>query len=131
MQRYAQQAGQAVTLCRVLRDTGRDLSLGRLRLPADALQRHQLTPASLQARPLPPKAGQLMHELLETAQARLDTASRQAPPAKSMAARFIRTQIALHTTLLKELLRHPESVFTEHTTLTPLRKLWIAWRQKK
>lgn len=108
--------GAAARFVEVLRDLGADLRHSRCRLPRAELACATLT------------ADRLLHADSRAALAplisRLATGARIDGSHAGPAGRWH----ALRRALLDEVARDPAAVLDAHVALTPLRKLWIAWR---
>jgi phytoene synthase len=125
---YARQLGQALQLVNILRDVGEDARRGRIYLPLEDMQRFGVTAADLLQAHYADGFEALMHfeagrarELYRDALARLPAADRRAQrPGLVMG--------AIYFSLLDELERSRFQVLHQRIALTPVRKLWIAWR---
>jgi phytoene synthase len=125
---YARRLGQALQLVNILRDVGEDARRGRVYLPLDDLQRFDVKVADVLAAryvggfvPLMKFEAQRARGLYRDALAALPEADRRAQrPGLIMG--------ALYLALLDELERTDFRVLHQRIALTPLRKLWIAWR---
>ncbi len=125
---YAEELGLALQLTNILRDVGEDARLGRIYLPLDELARFGVAPEELlQARP-----GERFVELMRFQAARARERYRRAfallEHAEVRAQRPGLVMAAIYLRLLDEIERDGFRVLTHRTSLTPLRKLWIAWR---
>ena len=129
---YAHTLGQALQLTNILRDVGEDARRGRIYLPLDELQRFDVKAHEILKRDPPwgysDRFSQLMHfqalrarELYEKAFALLPKDDRPAQKPGLMMGYIYRE-------LLAELERQKFQVLHQRTSLTPLRKLWIALR---
>jgi len=125
---YAESLGIAFQLTNIIRDVGEDARRGRVYLPQDELARFGLTPEDILER----KGGlpfvKLMRFQSERAQSYYDLAFSKLAPAdrRSQRAGFI--MAAIYRTLLDEIQRDDFQVLEQRVTLTPMRKLWIAWK---
>ena len=125
---YAEALGIAFQLTNIIRDVGEDARRGRVYLPQDELARFGLTPEDILER----KGGlpfvKLMRFQSERAQSYYDLAFSKLAPAdrRSQRAGFI--MAAIYRTLLDEIQRDDFQVLEQRVTLTPMRKLWIAWK---
>jgi phytoene synthase len=125
---YARRLGQALQLVNILRDVGEDARRGRVYLPLGDLQRFEVKVADVLAAryvagfvPLMKFEAQRARSLYRDALAALPEADRRAQrPGLIMG--------ALYLALLDELERTDFRVLHQRIALTPLRKLWIAWR---
>jgi len=129
---YAHRLGLAMQLTNIIRDVGDDARRGRIYLPVNELQRFEVKAAELLARAAPygysERFTALMkfqadraHSLYEEAFALLPEADRVAQKPGLMMANIYRT-------LLREIEAGGFQVLHQRTSLTPLRKLWIAAR---
>ena len=125
---YAADLGMAFQLTNIIRDVGEDARRGRIYLPLDELQRFGVSEADiLQARE---SEGfrRLMEFQIERALGYYRQAFSELPPADRLAQRAGIIMAAIYQNLLDEIRRDGSRVLTRRTSLTPLRKLWIAWK---
>jgi phytoene synthase len=124
---YAHELGIAFQLTNIVRDVGEDARRGRIYLPVDELARFNV-PADdiLQARETPAFI-QLMRFQVERAQAAYTRAFSLLPAADRKAQRAGLMMAAIYRALLDEISADGCRVLTRRTSLTPLRKLWLAW----
>ena len=125
---YARDLGIAFQLTNVIRDVGEDARKNRIYLPMDDLKRFNV-PASdiLQSR----ESAQfraLMAFQAERARGYYDRAMAALPPEDRRAQRSGLIMAAIYRSLLREIERDGFRVLTQKTSLTPLRKLYIAWK---
>ena len=129
---YAHRLGLAMQLTNIIRDVGDDARRGRIYLPVDELQRFDVKAQEILARQAPwgysERFTALMrfqaeraHRLYDEALALLPEADRRAQKPGLMMANIYRT-------LLREIEGQGFQVLHQRTSLTPLRKLWIATR---
>jgi phytoene synthase len=129
---YAHRLGLAMQLTNIIRDVGDDARRGRIYLPLNELQRFDVKAHELLQREAPwgysERFTALMqfqahraHVLYDEALAILPAADRQAQKPGLMMANIYRT-------LLREIETQRFQVLHQRTSLTPLRKLWIATR---
>lgn len=125
---YARDLGIAFQLTNIVRDVGEDARRGRIYLPQEDLAKFGVTPSSLAAG----KADDAFRALMqfETARARswYDRAFTALDPGDRRAQRPGLIMAAIYRTLLDEIERDGYRVLDRRITLTPLRKLWIAWK---
>ena len=125
---YARDLGIAFQLTNIVRDVGEDARRGRIYLPQDDLARHGVTAASV----LQCQNGTAFRALMadEVARARdwYDRAFASLPPEDRAAQRPGLIMAAIYRTLLDEIVRDGYRVLEHRVALTPLRKLWIAWK---
>ncbi len=125
--RYAEELGTAFQLTNILRDVREDAERGRIYLPLDELLEHRLNPHEL----LNTRATDRLHDLLRFQAQRARRYYRRAishlPPADRYAQRSGLIMAAIYQTLLDEIEADGFRVMQRRLSLTPLRKLWIAW----
>ena len=125
---YAAKLGLAFQLTNIIRDVGEDARKGRIYLPVDELKRFAVPAAdilngrdSAQFRALMSFQAERAHQVYDEAMDLLPAADRKAQrPGLIMA--------AIYRTLLREIESENFQVLQQRIALTPLRKLWIAWR---
>ena len=125
---YAKALGTAFQLTNIIRDVGEDARKNRIYLPMEDLKAHQV-PASdiLQSRETE-AFGRLMRFEAERAKQHYAQAMQALPAADRRAQRPGLIMAAIYRALLAEIEREGFQVLTRRTSLTPLRKLWIAWK---
>jgi phytoene synthase len=119
----ARNAGAWCEQVRRIRDAGLLLRRGRDVLPLDRLEAAGLTPEGLASRRQRHRLPELLRPLAED----LRAASPDPDPAGALP-RALRIQLRIHRTLLDELAASGFDVTDQRIGLTPLRKLWLAWR---
>jgi phytoene synthase len=125
---YAEALGIAFQLTNIIRDVGEDARRGRVYLPADELARFGLTPEDILARRESEGFRKLMQLQAERARSYYDLAFSRLPPQDRRSQRAGLIMAAIYGTLLDEIRRDDFRVLDQRIALTPLRKLWIAWR---
>ena len=125
---FAGRLGLALQLINVIRDVGDDARRGRIYLPVDELQRFGVRAADLLAGRQVDGFVPLMRFQAERARATYREALELLPPADRRAQRPGLIMGAIYATLLDEIERENFQVLHQRVALTPLRKLWIAWR---
>jgi phytoene synthase len=125
---YAKHLGIAFQLTNIIRDVGEDARKNRVYLPVADLQRFGV-PATdiLQARETPAFRSLMKFEA-DRARGFYDSAMCALPAADRRAQRPGLIMAAIYRALLDEIQRDGFRVLTQRTSLTPLRKFWIAWR---
>jgi phytoene synthase len=125
---YAEKLGLAFQLTNIIRDVGEDARRGRIYLPISELQEYQVTAAEvLQARHSE-RFEALMQFQTQRAQSLYDEALAALPGADRRAQRPGLIMAAIYRTLLDEIQRDGFRVLQHKVSLTPLRKLWLAWK---
>ncbi len=128
--RYAHTLGQAFQMTNIIRDVGEDAMRGRIYLPIDELQRFEVKAQELMQRQYSERFSALMkfqaaraHALYDEALALLpETDRRSQKPGLMMA--------SIYRTLLREIEASDFQVLHQRIALTPLRKLWLAWKMQ-
>ncbi|MBN8519584.1 MAG: presqualene diphosphate synthase HpnD [Candidatus Accumulibacter sp.] len=127
-QKYAHDLGIAFQLTNIIRDVGEDARMGRIYLPIEDLQRFGVTAADILKSRHSENFRRLMDFQIERAERYYVQAIDELPTADRRAQRPGLVMAAIYRTLLDEIKRDGCQVLTQRTSLTPLRKLWIAWR---
>ncbi len=125
---WAEPLGEALLLAQCVTDLGDDARHGRIYIPIDELQRFDVTAADLLNRRYSDAFTSLMRYQTTRARDALRGALAALPPAERQAQRTLRAQAALALALLDEIERDGYHVLHQRIALTPIRKLWIAWR---
>ena len=126
--KYSHDLGLAFQLTNIIRDVGEDARRGRIYLPSDELAQFGVGAEDiLRARPSE-AFQQLMRFQIERAGQYYDQALAQLPAADRKAQRPGLVMAAIYRTLLEEIRRDGCRVLERRVALTPIRKLWIAWR---
>ncbi|MEW6020514.1 MAG: presqualene diphosphate synthase HpnD [Pseudomonadota bacterium] len=125
---YAEKLGLAFQLTNIIRDVGEDARKGRIYLPVNELQQFGVTAADLLNARHSEKFEALMAFQTERAQKMYDEALAALPKEDRRAQRPGLMMSAIYRTLLEEIARDKYHVLTQRISLTPLRKLWLAWK---
>jgi len=125
---YARALGIAFQLTNIIRDVGEDARRNRIYLPVEDLQRYGVSAADvLQARHNDAFRS-LMAFQASRARDWYALALSSLPEADRRAQRPGLIMAAIYRTLLDEIERDGFQVLRQRTSLTPLRKLWVAWK---
>ena len=125
---YAEKLGLAFQLTNIIRDVGEDARKGRIYIPVNELQQFNVTAADLLNARHSEKFEALMRFQTERAQRTYDEALALLPKEDRRAQRPGLMMSAIYRTLLDEIERDGFHVLTQRISLTPLRKLWLAWK---
>lgn len=125
---YAEKLGLAFQLTNIIRDVGDDARKGRIYLPINELQQFGVTANDLLKLQHTDKFEALMRFQAERAQAIYDEALTLLPKEDRRAQRPGLMMAAIYRTLLDEIQRDGFHVLNQRISLTPLRKLWLAWK---
>jgi phytoene synthase len=126
--KYANKLGLAFQLTNIIRDVGEDARRGRIYLPADELAQFKVTAADLMHARMSDNFRQLMAFQTQRAQQTYDEALALLPATDRKAQRPGLMMAAIYRALLNEISADGYQVLDRRTSLTPLRKLWLAWR---
>jgi 15-cis-phytoene synthase len=125
---YARDLGVAFQLTNIIRDVGEDARRGRIYLPQDDLQRFGVPPSALLRGEYSAEFRHVMRFQAQRAQTWYERALVQLPAQDRKAQRTGLIMASIYRTLLDEIARDGYKVLDRRTSLTPLRKLWLAWR---
>ena len=129
---YAHHLGQAMQLTNIIRDVGDDARRGRIYLPVNELQRFEVKAHELLQRTTPwgysDRFLALMKFQAERAHATFDKAMLLLPEVDRVNQKPGLMMANIYRTLLREIESQQFQVLHQRTSLTPLRKLWIATR---
>lgn len=127
---YAHKLGQAFQLTNIIRDVGEDAMRGRIYLPINDLQQFNVKAYEITKREYSDRFTALMrfeaeraHQLYDEAIALLPAADRRSQKPGLMMA-------SIYRTLLREIEAENFQVLHQRIALTPLRKLWLAWKMQ-
>ncbi len=118
--------GTAFQLTNILRDVGEDIQSGRVYLPAEDLQRFQISVDDLSARRCDDRFRALMEFEVERAKTYYASAEQLMSCLEPHGRPILRAMLQLYGGLLHEMERRKFDVFTSHVSLPRWRKLWIA-----
>jgi len=125
---YAENLGTAFQLTNIIRDVGEDARRGRVYLPLDELAQFGLSASDV----IHLNDGPALHRLIEFQIDRAQEYYRRAyallPEQDRKSQRPGLVMAAIYQKTLQEIRIGGCNVVNQRTSLTPLRKLWIAWR---
>jgi 15-cis-phytoene synthase len=125
---YARELGIAFQLTNIIRDVGEDARKNRIYLPMDDLKRFGVPAADILNARETPGFTKLMEFQTQRARSYYEKAFAALPAGDRKSQRAGLMMAAIYRTLLDEIERDGFRVLTQRTSLTPLRKFWIAWR---
>jgi phytoene synthase len=125
---YAEQLGLAFQLTNIIRDVGEDARKNRIYIPMDELKRFEVGASDVLEGRHTENFSRLMRFQAERAARCYDEALALLPPEDRRAQRPGLVMAAIYRTLLKEIADDGFRVLKQRVALTPVRKLWIAWR---
>ncbi|MHA2903911.1 presqualene diphosphate synthase HpnD [Ralstonia mannitolilytica] len=125
---FARQMSLAEQLVHFIRNLGEDVRHNRIYIPVDELQRFNVPAADLFNRRYAEGFKPLMASQAERARATYNEALAALPTEDRRAQRPALIRGVLAMRLLDEVEADGFQVLTQRTDLTPLRKLWLAWK---
>ncbi|HKW39053.1 MAG TPA: presqualene diphosphate synthase HpnD [Burkholderiales bacterium] len=125
---YADRLGLAFQLTNIIRDVGEDARKNRVYLPMDELREFGVPAADILGTRHTEGFVRLMRFQAERARRCYDEALALLPPEDRQAQRPGLVMAAIYRTLLDEIADDDFQVLRRRIALTPVRKLWIAWR---
>lgn len=125
---YAEKLGLAFQLTNIIRDVGEDARKGRIYLPVNELQQFNVTAADLLNARHSDNFENLMRFQIARAQQAYDEAFALLPAEDRRAQRPGLMMAAIYRALLNEIERDGFHVLNQRISLTPIRKLWLAWK---
>jgi 15-cis-phytoene synthase len=127
--KYAHDLGLAFQLTNIVRDVGEDARRGRIYLPTDEMARFGVTEADILQGRETGNMRNLLEFQIERAQQYYDRAFAELPAADRKAQCTGLIMAAIYRTLLDEIRASGcEKVLNQRIALTPLRKMWLAWK---
>jgi phytoene synthase len=125
---YARELGIAFQLTNIIRDVGEDARKNRIYLPMADLKQFDVPAADILQWRETPQFNRLMAFEAARAREHYEKAIQALPAGDRKAQRPGLIMAAIYRTLLDEIERDGFRVLTQRTSLTPLRKFWIAWK---
>jgi phytoene synthase len=127
--KYAHDLGLAFQLTNIVRDVGEDARRGRIYLPAEELAQFGVAEADILQGRETENVRKLLEFQIDRAQGYYDRAFAELPAIDRKAQRTGLVMAAIYRTLLDEIRAGGcEKVLSQRILLTPLRKLWLAWK---
>jgi phytoene synthase len=125
---YARELGLAFQLTNIIRDVGEDARKNRIYLPMADLKEFGVPAADILNSRETPEFRKLMAFEAARARGHYHKAMQSLPAADRKPQRPGLIMAAIYRALLEEIERDGFRVLTQRTSLTPLRKFWIAWK---
>lgn len=125
---YARSLGMAFQLVNIIRDIGEDATRGRVYLPETELAKFSLTPEDILSKRYSDNFLALMRFQAERARSYYQKALEALPEVDKYTQRSGLMMAEIYFTLLKEIEKLNFQVFHQRVSLTPIRKLWLAWK---
>jgi len=127
--KYAHDLGMAFQLTNIIRDVGEDARRDRIYLPLQELAQFGVTETDILHGHETEKVRHLLEFQIARAQELYDKAFAELPAADRRAQRPGLMMAAIYRTVLNEIQEGEcEKVLNQRISLTPLRKLWLAWK---
>jgi phytoene synthase len=126
--KYAHDLGLAFQLTNIIRDVGEDARRNRIYLPQDELAQFGVTESDILNGHSSAAFRALMAHQVARAQTFYQQALSELPAADRRAQRPGLVMAAIYQTTLNEIEGDDYRVLDQRISLTPVRKLWIAWR---
>jgi len=126
--KYAHDLGIAFQLTNIVRDVYEDAQRNRIYLPLDELQRFGVKETDILNKKETPAFHALMRFQAERAKQYYSQALSQLPDADRYNQRCGLIMAAIYRATLEEVERDGFHVLQHRISLTPLRKLWLAWK---
>ncbi|MFM8588814.1 MAG: presqualene diphosphate synthase HpnD [Limnohabitans sp.] len=127
---YAHTLGLAFQMTNIIRDVGEDAMRGRIYLPIDELQRFEVKAQDLMQRQYSARFSALMKFQAARAHALYDQALALLPAVDQRSQKPGLMMASIYRTLLREIEASDFQVLHQRIALTPLRKLWLAWKMQ-
>ncbi len=125
---YAHKLGLALQLTNIIRDVGEDALRGRIYLPMNELQQFDVKSHEILKRSDSARFTELMKFQARRAHGLYDDALGLLPGADRRAQKPGLMMASIYRALLREIERDNFPVLRQRISLTPLRKLWLAWK---
>ncbi len=125
---YAHKLGLALQLTNIIRDVGEDALRGRIYLPVNELQQFDVKAHEVLNRVHSERFVALMKFQATRAHAAYDEALTLLPAADRRTQKPGLMMASIYRTLLREIESDDFHVLNQRVSLTPVRKLWLAWR---
>lgn len=125
---YAHTLGQALQLTNIIRDVGEDALRGRIYLPVNDLQQFGVKAHEILERKYSERFATLMQFQAQRAHSLYDQALTLLPQTDRRSQKPGLMMASIYRALLHEIQADNFQVLHQRVRLTPLRKLWLAWK---
>ena len=125
---YAHKLGLALQLTNIIRDVGEDARRGRIYLPMSEMQQFEVKAHEVLKGVYSERFTALMQFQARRAQGLYDEALALLPAADRRSQKPGLMMARIYRTLLTEIEHEKFQVLHQRISLTPLRKLWLAWK---
>ena len=126
--KFAENLGTAFQLTNIIRDVGEDARRSRVYLPLDELGRFGISATDIVHLHDSAELRHLIEYQIERAEQYYERAFALLPAEDRKSQRPGLVMAAIYRTVLKEIRSGGCKVLDRRTSLTPIRKMWIAWR---
>ncbi len=126
--KYAQDLGLAFQLTNIIRDVGEDARRDRIYLPQDELARFGVSEEDILQSRESDNFRRLMEFQIERAESYYASAFAALPAEDRKSQQSGIIMAAIYRTLLQEIKNDGCHVMRQRVSLTPVRKLWLAWK---
>lgn len=128
VRRAMRSAGLALCLISIIRNVGEHARSGRVYLPVNELQQFNVPVADVLNARYSDNFRSMMAFQSARAQTLLDVALNELPRPQRKSQRTLLIAAAIYRALLEEIRADGFRVLHERASLTPIRKLWLAWK---
>jgi phytoene synthase len=125
---YAKNLGTAFQLTNIIRDVGEDARKNRIYLPMDELKKFEIPASDILQAKYSDNFRNLMVFQARRAESFYDRAMQILPAEDRRMQRAGLIMAAIYRATLAEVERDGFRVLTQRTSLTPVRKFWLAWK---
>ncbi len=125
---YAHKLGLALQLTNIIRDVGEDALRGRIYLPMNELQQFDVKAHEILKRNQSERFVELMQFQARRAHSLYDEALALLPATERRSQKPGLMMACIYRALLREIEHDNFQVLNQRISLTPLRKLWLAWK---
>ena len=125
---FAEKLGLAFQMTNIIRDVGEDARKGRIYLPVNELQQFNVPASDILNAKYSDEFKTLMQFQYTRAQSLYDEAMQCLPAEERRAQRTGLIMAAIYRALLVEIEHDGFQVLHQRISLTPIRKLWLAWK---
>lgn len=125
---FAEKLGLAFQMTNIIRDVGEDARKGRIYLPVNELQQFNVPANDILNAKYSDEFKALMQFQYDRAQSLYEEAMQLLPADERRAQRTGLMMSAIYRALLVEIERDGFQVLHQRISLTPIRKLWLAWK---
>jgi phytoene synthase len=125
---YAHDLGIALQLTNIIRDVGEDARRNRIYIPMDEMAEYGVSASSILNAQGSENFEKLMAFQIDRAKSYYAKAMGALPEKDRKNQRPGLVMAAIYSALLDEIAKDPSSILKCRTSLTPVRKIWIAWK---